>query len=289
MLNFICDGCRQQIPPQKARIHCQTCLDYDSCTNCYVLGQFSGNHTAQHPLTLVRNSGVSGQLHPSPQSDLVPSSGNGQRGVGPQPAGNAPLQRQQNNRQPPSYAPKASNPPNGQNGPWTPLFNPDSSPAPIFVAMMQQIFSYLDPSLTGSLTPEAYSPFMEAQGYSAQQNIFEYILRERPRNQPQSGGLRSTFSSLLSENLGGPTNPMPLLILRGFINGGAMDILANTSQGWAYLNRALRSYQIPIRREKGDVQREIIPMVTPPHIQALMQQIQQNALRHANNQLQTAR
>lgn len=82
---------------------------------------------------------------------------------------------------------------------------------------------------------------------------------------------------------------MPLLTLRGFINGVAMDILANPSQGWTYLNRALRFFQAPIWREKGDVPRDVIPMVTPPHIQVLTQQIQQNALRHANNQLQTAR
>lgn len=171
MSSFICDGCREQIPPQKARMHCQTCPDYDSCTNCYVIGQTVGSHTAQHPITLVRNSGFSGQLHPSPQSNAVLSPGNGQRSIGPQPAGNAPLQLQQNNGQPPSYTPQASNPPNGQNGSWTPLFNPDSSPAPIFVTMMQQIFSRLDPSRTGYLSPEAYSSFMEAQGYPAQQNI----------------------------------------------------------------------------------------------------------------------
>lgn len=78
---------------------------------------------------------------------------------------------------------------------------------------------------------------------------------------------------------------MPLLTLNGFIKGEAMAILSNPSQGWSYLNRALRVYQVPVWREKGDVPREMIPMVTPPHIQAITQQIQQNA----QNQLNAAK
>ena len=61
---------------------------------------------------------------------------------------------------------------------------------------------------------------------------------------------------------------MPLLTLRGFIDSTAMEVLANPSQGWTYLNRALHYYQILIWREKGDIPREMIPMVTAPAIQA---------------------
>jgi hypothetical protein len=61
---------------------------------------------------------------------------------------------------------------------------------------------------------------------------------------------------------------MPLLTLRGFIDSTAMEVLTNPSQGWTYLNRALHYYQIPIWREKYDIPREMIPMVTPTSIQA---------------------
>jgi hypothetical protein len=61
---------------------------------------------------------------------------------------------------------------------------------------------------------------------------------------------------------------MPLLTLRGFIDNTAMEVLTNPSQGWTYLNRALHYYQIPIWKEKYDIPREMIPLVTPPAIQA---------------------
>jgi hypothetical protein len=77
---------------------------------------------------------------------------------------------------------------------------------------------------------------------------------------------------------------MPLLTLRGFIDGTALDVLSNPEQGRTRLNRALHYYQIPIWREKGDVPREMIPLVTPPAIQARQNQIQQNAAQ-VNNQL----
>jgi hypothetical protein len=150
MSNYICDGCKEQIPPQKARMHCQTCPDYDTCTNCYVLGVVTDNHTAQHPITLVRNSGVS-----DPPAQSNSGNGSGQRSFSAQPS------QQHNN-----YGP-------GQNPftVWTPLFNADSTPGPDFVTMMQQFFGCLDPSRTGYLTPEAYSSFMEVQGFPTQQIV----------------------------------------------------------------------------------------------------------------------
>ncbi|KUJ07905.1 uncharacterized protein LY89DRAFT_742666 [Mollisia scopiformis] len=45
----------------------------------------------------------------------------------------------------------------GQSTSWTPLFNPDARPAPVFVTKMQQIFACLDPGWIGYLSPEAGS------------------------------------------------------------------------------------------------------------------------------------
>jgi hypothetical protein len=150
MASYNCDGCREQIPPRKARIHCQTCPDYDSCTNCYVLGVVTGNHTAQHPITLVHYSGVG-----NTPTQSNPGSGPGPRSFSDQPT-------QYPNNYGPSQNPFTV---------WTPLFNVDSTPGPDFVTMMQQFFGCLDPSRTGSLTPVAYSGFMEVQGFPTPQIV----------------------------------------------------------------------------------------------------------------------
>lgn len=62
---------------------------------------------------------------------------------------------------------------------WVPLFEPDSTPTPIFVAFMSTIFGHLDPLRTGSLTPEVYSDFLDAQGYELGSNICESRMCEK--------------------------------------------------------------------------------------------------------------
>jgi len=54
---------------------------------------------------------------------------------------------------------------------WVPLFEDDSTPTPIFVALMSTIFSYLDPEHTGYLSPEKYSEFLNVQGYEVAINL----------------------------------------------------------------------------------------------------------------------
>jgi hypothetical protein len=72
-----------------------------------------------------------------------------------------PVQQQQ----PPAH--DQSSAPQG----WQLLFNPGTwTPTPCFVALMQAFFTYLDPRQTGYLTPEAYSAFLEAEGYPAHLN-----------------------------------------------------------------------------------------------------------------------
>lgn len=124
----------------------------------------------------------------------------------------------------------------------------------------------------------------------------EYTLVQRyvqPQAQAQAGsGFRASISGLLSGNSfvsalsgPGPASPMPLLTLRGLTASTALDVLADLPLGWQHLNRALRYYQLPIWREKGDIPREMLPAVTPPAVQERAS----GALWQAENQLASAK
>ena len=54
---------------------------------------------------------------------------------------------------------------------------------------------------------------------------------------------------------------MPLLTLRGFLDLINIDVLANPSKATNDLNLVLRTYQLPIWREKGDIPRWCLPEV----------------------------
>jgi hypothetical protein len=49
---YTCYGCTEQIPPAKARIHCEICPNYDLCANCFVVGQATRNYAPYHPTIL---------------------------------------------------------------------------------------------------------------------------------------------------------------------------------------------------------------------------------------------
>ncbi|PBP26276.1 hypothetical protein BUE80_DR002800 [Diplocarpon rosae] len=56
---------------------------------------------------------------------------------------------------------------------WTPFFESDGTPTPIFVALMSTLFSRLDPEHTGFLSPENYSGFLDVQGVEMGANIWK--------------------------------------------------------------------------------------------------------------------
>ena len=49
---YRCDGCTEPIPPNKVRMHCQQCPDYDLCADCVVLGAVTGSHHGSRATTL---------------------------------------------------------------------------------------------------------------------------------------------------------------------------------------------------------------------------------------------
>lgn len=134
---YQCDGCSELILPQKARLNCGECGgDYDSCANCYVVGNYTKNHVAGHSPSLILQSGY------------VPT---------------APL----------AVSPPAASLPQGsqntsQSG-WQPLMN-GAEPSATMMAFLKEVFTRLDADKDGKITPEEYSSFLDAQSYSLKEN-----------------------------------------------------------------------------------------------------------------------
>ncbi|RKF53781.1 hypothetical protein OnM2_102011 [Erysiphe neolycopersici] len=54
---FICNGCGETIGSERARIWCNICVDFNLCSNCYVIDYSSKTHRKSHATTVFRNSG----------------------------------------------------------------------------------------------------------------------------------------------------------------------------------------------------------------------------------------
>ncbi|RKF58048.1 hypothetical protein GcC1_185029 [Golovinomyces cichoracearum] len=54
---YTCNGCGDLIKKQRARITCNVCVDFNLCSNCYVINYFSKPHIKSHASTIIRESG----------------------------------------------------------------------------------------------------------------------------------------------------------------------------------------------------------------------------------------
>ncbi|KAL2070956.1 hypothetical protein VTL71DRAFT_13982 [Oculimacula yallundae] len=173
---------------------------------------------------------------------------------------------------------------------WEALFEKDSTPTPIFVALMSTIFSDLDTEHTGLLSPETYSNFLDAQG--SDNNIWKraldraegehhkevadlelsinftdlsisHTLKFRPREAESSdedphsaaeGKIRSSIRF----------NPnMPMLSRQGFIDVCAIEYLKEPNKGHEYLRKVVKAFGI--WEELGDLPREVLPERSIPN------------------------
>ena len=164
-LQFNCDSCRQSIVPTNPRVHCLVCADYDLCANCALGERFTTGHVAGHSTQVFKQSGGNGQ-QAIPASTPVQAAPNTPPG---NPGGIArpsvvppPLPSRPSNPQP-------SNSP-GSGSAWQPWFHPDSSPTDAYTTLMNDIFTYLDPTNVGNLVPETLSGFLDDMGYLAHDN-----------------------------------------------------------------------------------------------------------------------
>ncbi|KAK0245426.1 hypothetical protein EDD85DRAFT_943853 [Armillaria nabsnona] len=136
------------------------------------------------------------------------------------------------------------------------------------------IFTYIDPSYTGYLTPEGYSRFLDDQGYllhensnlvpnavygGSKENMADKALRNaynlfsiehvlNPRHNPP-GSTTPSITTQLQGLLGNAFNPvmmhsvplqssnsqMPLLTRKGFIDITTVEVLSDPSRTWGNL------------------------------------------------------
>ena len=59
---------------------------------------------------------------------------------------------------------------------WKPFFHSDMTPTPMFTTLMDNIFTYLDTSGSGSLYPEVNASFLEDLGCPLRTNICTFVL-----------------------------------------------------------------------------------------------------------------
>ncbi|KAA8564712.1 hypothetical protein MFRU_013g02270 [Monilinia fructicola] len=63
---YECDGCTEPIRPDKARIQCHICTDYNLCANCFVIQNVSRSHINNHPTSIYKTSGTTTPAVPPP-------------------------------------------------------------------------------------------------------------------------------------------------------------------------------------------------------------------------------
>jgi hypothetical protein len=94
--------------------------------------------------------------------------------------------------------------------------------------------------------------------------------RNAPPNQDMAA-ITSQFAGLLGNSAASLTTmrpisggKMPMLTRKGFCDITAVEVIHDPSDGWGYLNRALKHYGV--WREMGDLPRSTLPDFAPPAV-----------------------
>ncbi|KAL3417485.1 hypothetical protein PVAG01_10495 [Phlyctema vagabunda] len=273
---FQCDGCSENIPAQKARIHCEVCQpEYNACANCYVIGNYSKEHQENHATVLKVQSGIVPRAPSLPQRPTLP----------PRPSTIPQMQRPETFTRSSDSAPSADQPP-GRG--WSPLLV-GSKPTPTLVTFLEIVFVRLDTQKTGHLTPEQFSGYCDIQGYALEHDPWKQHMKPQFGSSPtdradyelrqvyenfsidhtlQKRSVRSTSGSRLSAMMGDMMQStrfsggmMPMLTRKGFIDIMVVEFAGVPSIGWQRVNRTAQHFNI--WREWGDVPRDVLPDSTP--------------------------
>ncbi|RDB17242.1 hypothetical protein Hypma_001767 [Hypsizygus marmoreus] len=171
--NFTCDSCNQSIASTNPRIHCLTCRDYDLCANCGVGERFTNGHVGSHQVQVFKESG-GGEHQAIPSFSTISYA----------PPSQIPTSPPQTNRGPPPPLPPrarnsigSSNPATPVGSQWQPFFAPDMSPTATFVTLLNDIFTFLDPTNNGNFVPETFSRFLDDMGYMPHENSWKQGLQ----------------------------------------------------------------------------------------------------------------
>ncbi|KAJ7581176.1 hypothetical protein C8J56DRAFT_1057174 [Mycena floridula] len=346
---FTCRCCSQNILPNLPRVHCSSCsvgngvTFLDLCANCALGDRFPDGHSATHQTTLFKFSG--GDTVPATVSErlVLTCSPSEHRSPPPfQAPGPPPPLPPRPHRNTQSFSRSSSQPvePNFvapestnsvANG-WGPFFQPDMTPNPAFIAMMDAIFRYLDSTsnggpLTGYLSPEAYSRFLDDQGYlnshtgksnltpdivygKAKEDVADQALRNaydlfsiehilKPRNSPVTP---SPFAAQYAKILGpalaaslaansaqkSPTGGMmPLLTMKGFVDITAVEALCDPGRHWGCFSRIVKQYNI--LQSWGPIPRTVLPEVAEPMMLSRVETITTFSKARGERQLEAAR
>ncbi|OIW35665.1 hypothetical protein CONLIGDRAFT_710806 [Coniochaeta ligniaria NRRL 30616] len=260
---YFCDGCLDQIPPDRPRFHCQQCPSYDICAHCIAVriiakkltGDPAKGHDNGHHSQLILKSGFGRQL------------GRPSTGVSA----------------------------------WTDFFHPGTWAAtPCFVELTTAIFDSFDIAMTGLMVPEAYSALSEITGGQSpwtqalqaavgpnpkQQadtalkrayDIFtsiEYVVRPRLAENmaPEQTWLTPAASNISVEEKApdsAPPNQMPCLTKVGFTELSRLEALSSPDTAWREFNTILRFKEPRIYLERREIPRHVLPSGPTPEMVA---------------------
>lgn len=151
---YICQVCNTALPPIRARVHCRSCPDYDSCADCHVTESVSGSHCMEHDYevhmygrpTLVKERNILNSKN----------TGDPSQAALPQTSSTAPIaSNSQGILAPELY--------------WGLLITPVKTPSPVFCRLITAIFAHFDATSTGVLQPSEFCALMLASGYSTEE------------------------------------------------------------------------------------------------------------------------
>ncbi|KAF9484867.1 hypothetical protein BDN70DRAFT_871837 [Pholiota conissans] len=340
-LQYNCDSCRLGIVPTNPRIHCLVCADYDLCANCAIAERFTQGHQAGHQASVFKQSGGGGQ-HPVPSANTIvyatpplpparspPPPGYQANSRGPPPPlpprlPSSLTASRPGPASPPPTTPAASNNANASTG-WQPFFYPDSAPTPFFVQIINDIFTYLDPSNTGNLLPETFSRFLDDMGFQTHENSWkqgliatfnasketmadkslkivydlfsiEHVLLQRvqaPHVDPT--GVTSLVQGVLgvaynpSMTSVSQPGPMPCITRNGLVELCRINMLSDPSKQWGNFSRMLRKYNLPQYIGWGDLPRSVLPDVPDAAMLQRVAGISEFSKHKANEILDAAR
>ncbi|KAF8891553.1 hypothetical protein CPB85DRAFT_1566207 [Mucidula mucida] len=318
-----CDFCTLFIPSDKPRLQCLTCPNYDLCAQCALGSKSNGEHLLSHPTQTYSISGGQG-VQPVVSDDLTlvyavpvipmmsaPSSSPSPSPPTPSSRRTSSIRSRRISQSPPpprSVAPQPISPPSPPALPapvstkrsrrrtssnWSTLFDSEMEVTEMGEMFFAAIFTHLDPSYSGYLTPEAYSGFLDDLGYELHENVWknsliqnsafgqsketmadkalrnaydlfsiEHVLKERPASSKTR--MYSLIGAKVTPAGGSSASKMPLLTLKGFIEISTVEILCDPSREWGNLQRALKRYKLT---KFASMPRHVLPEDADPRMQ----------------------
>ncbi|CAG9995788.1 unnamed protein product [Clonostachys byssicola] len=229
---FLCHGCGDTIPPNKARVHCLPCGRYDLCASCALLGTYTESHRLGHKVELFRVSGHSG-----------PVAGDRTAASSAAAAGQC----------------------------WSTLFDPETyATLPSFVDVASAVFGFVDVEGKGYLAPETYGLLLDVLEYPEANNIWRVALKNAEGSEKEHIADRTLKRYYDKDSIqytlgfrGGnnhsPIPQSPLLTRKGFIDLWGMDVLDDPVSLRHRINTRLRKFQPTIWKQRGDVPEWVFP------------------------------